>query len=383
MNILFLSHTSFFDGSGRALLNLVESLSKIRDCSINVVLPPVKGDLKAHLRDIGVNCFELYLPWSIYPASETLKDKILYLPYIILYLIKSLWAYFRLLKLVLKLKPDIIHSNVGVLRTGYYVSKRLGIKHVWHIREFQDKDFGWKIFPSKYYFKKLLLSDNNTCIFVSKCIQKNFLSEFSGIVIYDGVLKKTEIKPIIENKDKYFLFVGNLTEGKGVLHAVDAFIEFSKEISGYYLVIAGVGASYNRIQQISEQNPNIKLLGFRNDIYRLMSNATALIAPSRCEGFGFIIAEAMYNGCTTIGRNTAGIKEQFDNALVFSGEELGLRFNNDQELKNAMLNIVKTDPAILMKKRIKAQQVVVNNYTVDTNADKIFKLYHGILMESR
>ena len=45
--------------------------------------------------------------------------------------------------------------------------------------------------------------------------------------------------------------------------------------------------------------------------------------------------------------------------------------------------VVETDPEILMKKRIKAQQVVVNNYTVDTNADKIFKLYHGILMESR
>lgn len=39
----------------------------------------------------------------------------------------------------------------------------------------------------------------------------------------------------------------------------------------------------------------------------------ALIVPSPFEAFGLITAEAMFNKCLVIGRDTAGTKEQFDN----------------------------------------------------------------------
>ena len=44
----------------------------------------------------------------------------------------------------------------------------------------------------------------------------------------------------------------------------------------------------------------------------------------------------MYNHCLVIGRNTAGTKEQFDNGLDQTGEEIGLRFDSDLELKTLM-----------------------------------------------
>lgn len=44
-----------------------------------------------------------------------------------------------------------------------------------------------------------------------------------------------------------------------------------------------------------------------------MNRATALIVPSPFEAFGLITAEAMFNKCLVIGKDTAGTKEQFDN----------------------------------------------------------------------
>jgi len=47
----------------------------------------------------------------------------------------------------------------------------------------------------------------------------------------------------------------------------------------------------------------------RDDVYAIMSRATALIVPSHFEGFGRITAEAMFNGCLVAGYNSAGTRE--------------------------------------------------------------------------
>lgn len=39
-----------------------------------------------------------------------------------------------------------------------------------------------------------------------------------------------------------------------------------------------------------------------------MNRATALIVPSPFEAFGLITAEAMFNKCLVIGKDTAGTK---------------------------------------------------------------------------
>ncbi len=62
----------------------------------------------------------------------------------------------QLYKIVKKEKPDIIHTNVGVLREGLWVAKFCKIPHVWHLREYQDLDFSWDIYPSKRVYERLL-----------------------------------------------------------------------------------------------------------------------------------------------------------------------------------------------------------------------------------
>lgn len=122
----------------------------------------------------------------------------------------------------------------------------------------------------------------------------------------------------------------------------------------------------------------IKLLGFRTDIYELMSNAKALLVPSFFEGFGFIVVEAMLNGCIVIGRNEAGLKEQFDNGFQKTGQEIGLRFECQQELVNQIKYVCNT-PFEDFLPMIKAAQNVILNYSVDQNVKQIMSFYKTIL----
>ncbi len=76
-----------------------------------------------------------------------------------------------------------------------------------------------------------------------------------------------------------------------------------------------------------------------NQIYDLMNRATALIVPSPFEAFGLITAEAMFNKCLVIGKDTAGTKEQFDNGQRKYNKEIALRFTNEQQLTTHLTDI--------------------------------------------
>ena len=120
-------------------------------------------------------------------------------------------------------------------------------------------------------------------------------------------------------------------------------------------------------------------LGTRSDVYDLMAHALAEIVPSHFEGFGFITAEAMFNGCLVIGRNIGGTKEQFDNGVELTGEEIGIRFEKDQELPAILHSIVQKGIKHYEPMILRAQQVVQQLYTSERNAELIYQFYQYII----
>ena len=70
----------------------------------------------------------------------------------------------KLKKKIKKMNIDVIHSNTSVIDVGAKVAKQLGIKHVWHFREFTGKHLSFiKKDPYKFI-------NNNTdrVIYISK-----------------------------------------------------------------------------------------------------------------------------------------------------------------------------------------------------------------------
>lgn len=236
-------------------------------------------------------------------------------------------------------------------------------------------------FPTKKTFRKLIHENGNYNVAITKGVFEHYkLRTGVDTVVYDGVFPETAVSAsFIEQKENYFLFVGRIEEAKGPHVIIKPFAEFHKEKPGYRLKLAGSYSNnleyYENLKDlVADYNleDSVEILGNRDDVYDLMKKACALIVPSRFEGFGFITAEGMLNNCLVIGRNTAGTKEQFDVGKTVTGQEIGLRFNTDEELLQCMFKAVEEDSTQI---RERARSVVVQNYTLEKGAKDLQAFY--------
>jgi glycosyltransferase involved in cell wall biosynthesis len=282
--------------------------------------------------------------------------------------------------------PDIIHTNVGVIHTGHFVSKKIKIPHVWHLREYQDLHYGWSYYPSKRKFLKLLSDVNNFPIAITKGIFDHHKLELNqnSRVIYDGVFSEKVVPEIKSKKLNYFLFVGSVLKSKGIEDAINAYIQIHKELGNVEFWIVGDGnieyveSLRNKVEKFKLSN-KIKFLGYQKEVFEIMSDALALIVPSEYEGFGFITAEAMYNGCIVIGKNTAGTKEQFDNGKSHTGSEIGMRYDKNEELSNLMRIIYENGISNFKNTVLAAQKTVLQYYSIEQYTATLLNLYNQII----
>lgn len=385
MRILFLASSGETSGASVALLNLIKGLLA-EQYEVHVVFPS-RGPFYDQVEKLGIKCYYLGLyKLTIYPRVKTIRSRIKFPYELIRGLFLNYRIYKRLLKLCRNLTPDIIHTNVGPLDLGYKVAKKLNIKHVWHLREYQDLDFGMRYFPFKARFLKIVNDPLNHCIAITKGVYDYWcLKGENHIVIYDGVINDSfQKKPINNVRKKYFLFVGRIEEAKGIDFLLKVFAEFCQVNNDYNLLIAGKGQIqfFNECLEFVKAHNienRVTFLGHRTDIYELMSQATALIVPSRFEGFGFITVEAMYNNCLVIGRNTAGTKEQFDLGLEQTNNEIALRFSSEEELLEKMrlaINLSSIEYNLITKR---AFNVVCKNYSINNHNKKVTSFYKFIL----
>lgn len=291
------------------------------------------------------------------------------------YFIRSVITYSQILKYVKVFHPDIIHSNNGFIYAGCIVSKKMKIPHVWHLREYIDKDHGMKV-PRLRYFKNNI--ERSYCIAVSKGVFKHWsLKEKKDVVIYDGIFARNELLPYSLHKGNYFLFSGRLIETKGVKELVKIFIEFSKCTSSS-LLIAGEGDD-DYVKSIKDMVANANLenriifMGFVKDIRDLMANAKALIVPSYFEAQGRITAEALLLGCFVIGKNTGGTKE------LLEINNSGILYDTEEELMSALKRVDAMNECYLANLNIKAKENSMQNFLCEVNAKNMYDFYKSVI----
>ena len=126
---------------------------------------------------------------------------------------------------------------------------------------------------------------------------------------------------------------------------------------------------------------NIIFLGYRNDIAELMAHSKAVIVPSYFEAFGFITAEAMYNGTQVIGFDSAGTKEQMDNVDAEMKENICLRFSNKKELAESINYCIK-EP-VKKQELLHISEFVKFEYSDKQSAQKVYDFYNYILKNKK
>ena len=388
MKVVYVLHsTDNFGGATKAFSIMLERLMA-NGIEPLVVMPDGNGFCK-DLRDCGINTLILNYRPATYPPVRNIKQVILFIPKLIARICVNNIAARKLRKEAGDFGADLIHTNVSVVNIGMKAARRLGIPHITHIREYSDK-ISMHVFPVKsLYFRNLARAGSYTI-----CITKGILRYYhldgqkNSKVIYDGVLHESDAIKIAQ-KDNYFLFAGRLEEAKGISDLMKAYAEVcGTREDAFPLLVAGDSGNRNYVAQLHgladslNVSGKVKFLGNRNDVLELMSKASALIVPSRSEGFGFITAEAMFSGCLVIGKDVDGTKEQFDNGLEMTGDEIGLRYSDNAQLVSLMCGVMDSGAETHLPMIRRAQQTVTSLYTIEQNTARIIDLYKEIENEN-
>ena len=292
------------------------------------------------------------------------------------YVLKSIITYFQLLKVASHFKPDIVSSNLSFIYAGVYLSKTIKVPHVWHLREYVDKDHN-KQLPRKRFFETNIKKSH--CIAVSKGVfEYRNLSYDKDAYIYNGVFSTSDIPCYDSLKEDYFLYLGRITEAKGVTEMIRGFMKFCNQNKNINLVIAGEGtpkylAKIKAILCEGNALQRVQFLPFHKDIRPLLTKAKALIVPSFFEAYGRITPEALLCGCFVIGRNTGGTKEILENVNA------GILFNNEEELTQSMMRVAQMSNDELCNINKSAMDKAAKYYTCEENASYMVKFYQKVL----
>lgn len=387
MNIIYVvSGTNLAGGATKSFLTLVRGV-----CAEGhkvIVVCPDSRELYQLIDSgsiPGATAAVLDYTYDIYPFLEGWMDYVMFLPRLAKRILKNRVAARRLSRLAAAFKADIIHTNTSVNNIGYLAAGKLGIPHVWHIREYGKSDFRMAV---PFQSKKLRAKNNYTVSITSDIRRYKGLSgNPSASVIYNGLIEESEI--VYEpNDDGYFLYAGRVTERKGFPDLVEAYATAASEAESKFppLLVAGradagmESASAEMLRR-SGGYGEIKFLGERDDVSVLMRRAHAVIVPSLSEGFGRVMPEAMAEGALVIGRDTAGTKEQLDNGRHLEGCEIGLRFTTVRQLANHLKDVAGASKSDYRSMIEASQRVVGRLYGKHSYVAHVIGKYEEILKE--
>jgi glycosyltransferase involved in cell wall biosynthesis len=186
---------------------------------------------------------------------------------------------------------------------------------------------------------------------------------------------------VLDNKSQeYLLFVGRLSEEKGVFLLIDCYIQNRISIP---LKIVGDGLLRPALQQKVKQagcENLIEFLGYKNEssVMALMRNAKLLVFPSIWyEGFPSTIAEAFASSLPVVVSKLGSMKEIVEDKVT------GLHFEagNSQDLANK-INFAINHPKLLNAMGINARLVYEAKYSSTINYQELMAIYKNAIAKS-
>ena len=336
MNVLFIMHnTDMYSGANLAMQEVIEELPS--DITKIILYPKSEGTAIEYFKNKGIKVITIPY-WSLLLSeTDTIIKNIIKYPLL-------LYRYFLMKINCVKMNKmikdiDIIYTNTSTIKFGLMLSVKYNIPHVWHIREFADKDHRL-IFPlGKRHYYSLAKKKNSYLITISECLKNEILPYFNEekvALVYDNVQSGyiNPNKKLNEKKDVNILIAGDIKEGKGQLIVVNAISILKKRgIKNINLFIAGkIGDRqyYNNIQNtIRENNINdiIHLLGHVTNMNELRRNMHIGVVASKSEAFGRVTVEGMLSNMAMIGRDTGATVELIENnvtGILYDGSAMDL-----------------------------------------------------------
>ncbi|WP_081458012.1 glycosyltransferase [Desulfobulbus propionicus] len=239
--------------------------------------------------------------------------------------------FFSLLLLVAKIRPDVIHAHWLVPQGFWAVVIKKLFKVPVIITAHGADVFGLRT-PAVIAAKKWIVNNADRVITVSSALARILCADTQSHQKPDIIPMGVDASLFSPNKKNeairerygihgpFLLFVGRLTEKKGVRYLIDAMPKVINDFPDAKLLIVGHGELEhelrNQVRQLGFDKVVLFAGGISNDQLPVYyATADLFIGPSvqvrngDTEGFGLTFVEAAMSGCLVIGTRVGGIED--------------------------------------------------------------------------
>ena len=237
-----------------------------------------------------------------------------------------------------------VHVNMAerlsIVRKGAVIvlSRALGIPVVLHLHAAELHHSYPRLPGPLQAMTRWVFSLPASCVVLGTAAQRFVVDELrvpsSRVeIVFNGVPAPTAARRMVkENAVRRLLFVGNLSERKGVTDLLKALSSPGFEDLPLELVLAGDGdiRSYQDKANALGLEKKVRFTGWvgQGEVAELMAQADVLVLPSYDEGLPLVILEALGNGvavvCTPVGEIPSVLQHGVTACFVEPGDVNGL-----------------------------------------------------------
>ena len=167
--------------------------------------------------------------------------------------------------------------------------------------------------------KVICVTDN-----VQQILFEKFGDDISSVVVSNPIKKDNILSlsrqgecEIPKSPDTLrVVFLGRLQDEKGADRLLDAHNRLIKEGRRVELFVIGDGCDMDKLRAFTQENDlydSVRFFGFLDNPYIIMKSADLFVCPSRAEGFGLVLVEAMLLDLPVVSTSCAGPNEILDN----------------------------------------------------------------------
>lgn len=223
----------------------------------------------------------------------------------LLYKRKHRNSLFRLLK---NLRADIVVSMFsGEERFLYRVNdgskKVLEIHFSKYFREQRNRKGIWRgIDKFKSYIDEYIVKQYAAFVVLTN-EDKSYWGNLPNIYVIPNGYKKIDAVDVQQERKKQIVAVGRLVEQKGYDRLIAAWNLIALQLPDWKLQIYGEGELYDELLEMVERYKlldSVEINAPVRDIHLVYQSSAVLVMPSRYEGFGMVLIEAMNYGLPVI-----------------------------------------------------------------------------------
>ncbi|NQV28328.1 MAG: glycosyltransferase [Rhodopirellula sp.] len=222
---------------------------------------------------------------------------------------------FRFWRIARACQPDIIHAHSS--RAAAIVNRcRWGLSAV-RIATVHGQKSSHHVFR---HFDGVIAVSHG----VAKRIRhKNVSVIYNGIdpAAWSRIAHQMQDRPVsIPESGPIAVAIGRLVDVKGF----DILIQAWQGQDGQLLIV-GNGPLEDKLRTLIAKyglSQNVRLLGFRSDIREILSTADLLVIPSRREGFGYVLAEALLARCAVVSTDVPAANEILPKQFIVPCEDV-------------------------------------------------------------